>query len=431
MLESNFISIQDALEKKKGHVALRGWVYRDRKHKDKVFLVIRDSTDIIQAVISKDSVSKQIWEDACKVTTESSVMLEGNLRKDERAPNGYEIDVTNFKIVGLAEPFPITRDVSEEFLLDIRHLALRSRRLTASLKIRSTVLGALHECLREKGFIEAEAPILTTITSEGGAETFKVDYFGKKVFLTQSWQFYGENLINALEKVYAIAPSFRAEKSRTPRHLTEFWHCEVEQAWATMDDMIKIAEDCIMHCIRKVLENNKKELNILDVEEEHLKKVKAPFSRITYKEAIEILQKKGFKIKYGQDFGAKEEKEIAKIFDNFVTVTNYPLEILKFYHGEDPKNPRTGMNFNIFAPNVGEIVDGSQREPDLNKIKERLKKAKIDLKDSDWYLDSRRFGAVPHAGFGLGTERLVQWICKLKNIRDAIPFPRTIKRIKP
>ncbi|MEM1535696.1 MAG: asparagine--tRNA ligase [Candidatus Pacearchaeota archaeon] len=427
----DFISIQEALEKKKGHVAIRGWVYRDRKHKDKVFLVIRDSTDIIQAIVSKDSVSKEVWQDACKVTTESSVMLEGNLRKDDRAPNGYEIDVSNFKIVGLAEPFPITRDLSEEFLLDIRHLAIRSRRLTSVLKIRSTVLGALHECLRSKGFIEAQAPSLTVATSEGGAETFKVDYFGKKAFLTQSWQFYGENLINALEKVYAIAPSFRAEKSRTPRHLTEFWHCEVEQAWVGMEEMIKIAEDCIMNCIKKVLENNKKELSILGVEEKYLKKIKAPFPRITYKEAIQMLQKKGLKIEYGKDFGAKEEKEIAKIFDNFVTVTNYPLEILKFYHGEDKNNPGTGANFNIFAPDVGEIVDGSERESDLEKIKERLKKAKIDLKDADWYLDSRRYGAVRHAGFGLGVERLVQWICKLKSIRDAIPFPRTVTRIRP
>ncbi|MEM4703326.1 MAG: asparagine--tRNA ligase [Candidatus Pacearchaeota archaeon] len=425
-----FISIEQALQKKKGDVAIRGWVYRDRKHKDKVFLVIRDSSNIIQAVISKDSVKEEIWQDACKVTTESSVVLQGKLRQDVRAPTGYEIDVKNFKIIGLAEPFPITRDLSEEFLLDIRHLALRSRKLTSSLKIRSTILFALHELLREKGFVEAEAPSFSAATSEGGSETFRVDYFGKKAFLTQSWQFYAENLVNVFEKVYAIAPSFRAEKSRTTRHLTEFWHCEVEQAWVGREEMIKLAEDCIAHCIKKVLENNKNELKILGVEEKHLR-IKTPFPRITYKEAIQLLNKKGSKIRYGEDFGAKEERELAKFFNNFLVVTNYPLEILKFYHGEDLKNPGTGMNFNVLAPEVGEIVDGSEREPNLEKIKERLKKARIDLKDADWYLDSRRYGSVPHAGFGLGTERLVQWICKLDNIRDAIPFPRTVTRIKP
>ncbi|MCS7134346.1 MAG: asparagine--tRNA ligase [Candidatus Pacearchaeota archaeon] len=423
-----FMSIQEALEKKEGNVSIRGWVYRVRKHKEKIFIVVRDSTDIIQAIVTKENPS--LFEKAKKLTIESSLMLAGKLRKEQRAPNGYEIEVASLEIVGLAEPFPITKDLSEEFLLDVRHLALRSRRLVSSLKIRSTVLFALHECLHKKGFVQVDAPIITPITSEGGAETFKVDYFKKKAFLTQSWQFYGETLVSSFEKVYTIAPSFRAEKSRTPRHLTEFWHCEVEQAWASMEDMINVAQDCIMYSIKKVLENNQKELSVLGVEEEYLKKIKAPFPRITYEEAIRLLRKK-YEIEYGQDFGAKEEKEIAKQFDNFVVITNYPLSILKFYHGEDPKMPGTGMNFNIFAPEVGEIVDGSAREPDLKKIKERLKKAKIKLKKAEWYLDSRRYGSVPHAGFGLGVERLVQWICKLDNIRDAIAFPRTLTRLEP
>jgi len=426
-----FVSIQEALEQKKGQVQIRGWVYRETKMKDKVFLVMRDSSNIIQCVIRKEDVEEKQWKDLQKVLIETSMMLKGTIREDKRAPTGYEIDISEFKIVSYAEPFPIGKDLSEEFLLDVRHLWLRSRKLTSSLKIRSTVLGSLHETLRKKGFIEAEAPTFNAATSEGGSEVFKLDYFGKKAYLTQSWQFYAENFINAFEKVYAIAPSFRAEKSRTTRHLTEFWHCEVEEAWASRDDLIKIAEDCVMNCIKKVLEENKVELQALDVNENYFKKIKAPFPRITYKDAIKKLQEKGFKIKYGDDFGGKEEKELAKFYDNFIVVTNYPLEILKFYHGEDPKNLGTGMNFNILAPNVGEIADGSEREPSLEKIQERLKKAKIDLGDSDWYLDSRRYGSVPHAGFGLGTERLVQWICKLDNIRDAIPFPRTITRLRP
>ncbi|MFH1209267.1 MAG: asparagine--tRNA ligase [archaeon] len=426
-----YISIEKAIKKGKGKVSLRGWVYRERGSSKIKFVVLRDSSNIIQCVIEKDKISEKEWQDAKKLLIESSVEIEGTIKKDERAPTGYEINVSKLNVVHFAEKYPITKDQSEEFLLDVRHLAIRSRKLTSSLKIRSTVMGALHECLRKKGYIEAEAPSFNAATSEGGAEVFKLDYFGRKVFLTQSWQFYAENFIYAFEKVYAMAPSFRAEKSRTNRHLTEFWHCEVEAAWENMDYIIKVAEDCIMYSIKEVLKNNKTELNVLGVEESHLKNIKIPFPRITYKEAIEILNKKDYKIKYGEDFGVNEEREIASYYNNFVVVTNYPLELLKFYHGEDPKNPGTGTNFNLMAPGIGETVDGSQREPDLNKIVERLKKANIDLGDSNWYLDSRRYGAVPHSGFGLGTERLVQWICKLDTIKDAIPFPRTPTRVYP
>ena len=244
-------------------------------------------------------------------------------------------------------------------------------------------------------------------------------------------QFYAENLVSAFEKVYAMAPSFRAEKSKTSRHLTEFWHFEVEAAWADMEEIITVAEGCVQNVIKNVLIKNKKELETLKLNKNRLEKIEIPFPRITYRKAIEKLSEEGYNIKYGDDFGAKEEKRLAEYFNNFVIVTNYPLEILKFYHGEDPKNPGLGLNFNILAPGIGEVIDGSQREPDLNKIIERLKKAKINLGKSDWYLDSRRYGSVPHAGFGLGVERLVQWICNLDNIKNAIPFPRTMTRLTP
>jgi asparaginyl-tRNA synthetase len=304
--------------------------------------------------------------------------------------------------------------------------------MTASLKIRSTVLFAFHEYMRKNGFTEVEAPSLTGATSEGGAETFEVKYFDKKAYLTQSWQFYAENIINAVEKAYTIAPNFRAEKSRTPWHLTEFWHFEVEGAWFNLQDDMKVAEECILYALDKVLKENKKELEILDVDLSRFKKIKAPFKRMTYKDAIKKLKEKGHKIKYGDDFGADDERGLAKYYgDSFVFVTNFPLQLLKFYHGEDPKNPGTGTNFNLLAPRVGELVDGSQREPDLKKIVERLKKAKMDLGASDWYLDSRRYGSVPHAGFGLGVERFVGWICGFNTIKDAIAFPRTMTRINP
>jgi asparaginyl-tRNA synthetase len=286
--------------------------------------------------------------------------------------------------------------------------------------------------MHKNGFTEIEAPSLSGATSEGGSETFEVKYFNKKAYLTQSWQFYAENFIHSVEKAYAIAPSFRAEKSKTPWHVTEFWHFEVEGAWFDLKEDMRVAEECIVYAIKKVLEVNKKELEVLGADLLALKKVKAPFKRITYKDAIKKLQDKGHKIKYGDDFGSAEERGLAKYYGNsFVFVTNYPLSLLKFYHGEDQEVPGTGTNFNLLAPGVGEMVDGSQREPDLKKIQERLKKAKMDLGSSDWYLDSRRYGSVPHAGFGLGIERFAAWICGFDTIKDAIPFPRTPTRLNP
>lgn len=426
-----FISISEAIEKGKGSVAVRGWIYRERGSNEFKFIILRDSSDIIQCVLKKEKFQKQ-WLDIDKLQIEASVEIEGIIKKEKRAPTGYEILADKINIIGLSDGFPIQKSLNEELLGDRRHLWLRSRKMSSVLKIRSTLLFALHEYLRKLDFVEIEAPSFSDATSEGGATTFEVKYFDKKVYLTQSWQFYAENIINAIEKAYAIAPSFRAEESKTSRHLTEFWHCEVEAAWMNMDDILKVGEGCIVYCIQKIIKENKKELEILNVDISRLKKVKAPFPKITYKNAIKKLHEAKHKIRYGEDFGANEERDLAEHYGgNFIVVTNYPLEILKFYHGEDSKNPGTGTNFNILASGIGEIVDGSQREPDLDKIKERLKKSKIDLGASDWYLDSRRYGSVPHSGFGLGTERLTQWICGLDNIKDAIAFPRTMTRTRP
>jgi len=430
MYKKEYVSIEEAMRIGKGKVALRGWVYRERGSSKVKFIVLRDSTDIIQCVFERKKFEKQ-WGEIDKLQIEASVKISGTIKKDKRAPTNFEIDVDEIEIVGTSENFPINKYQSEEFLLDVRNLAIRSRKLSASLKIRSTVMGALHEYIRSLGYTEVEAPSFSGETSEGGSEVFKFNYFGKTAHLTQSWQFYAENLVSAFEKVYAMAPSFRAEKSKTSRHLTEFWHFEVEAAWADMEEIITVAEGCVQNVIKNVLIKNKKELETLKLNKNRLEKIEIPFPRITYRKAIEKLSEEGYNIKYGDDFGAKEEKRLAEYFNNFVIVTNYPLEILKFYHGEDPKNPGLGLNFNILAPSIGEVIDGSQREPDLNKIIERLKKAKINLGKSDWYLDSRRYGSVPHAGFGLGVERLVQWICNLDNIKNAIPFPRTMTRLTP
>ncbi len=426
-----FISISEAMKKGRGRVAVRGWVYRERGSNEFKFIVLRDSTDIIQCVLKREKFKNQ-WKDIDALQIEASLEIEGIIKRDKRALTGYEISVDKINIVGTSNEFPIQKDLNEELLGDRRHLWLRSRKMTASLKIRSTVLFAFHEYMRKNGFTEVEAPSLTGATSEGGSETFEVKYFDKKAYLTQSWQFYAENIINAVEKAYTIAPNFRAEKSRTPWHLTEFWHFEVEGAWFDLQDDMKVAEECILYALDKVLKENKKELEVLNVDLSRFKKIKAPFKRMTYKDAIKKLKEKGHRVKYGDDFGADDERGLAKYYgDSFVFVTNFPLQLLKFYHGEDPKNPGTGTNFNLLAPRVGELVDGSQREPDLKKIVERLKKAKMDLGASDWYLDSRRYGSVPHSGFGLGVERFVGWICGFNTIKDAIPFPRTMTRINP
>jgi len=425
------LSIREAIKKGTGRVAVRGWIYRERGSNKMKFIVLRDSSDIIQCVLKREDFETQ-WAEIDGLKIESSVELEGEIKEDKRAPTGYEISVSKFNLVHLAEDYPINKDLNEELLGDRRHLWLRSRKMIASMKIRSTLIFAFHEYMHKKGFTEIQAPSMSGATSEGGSETFEVKYFDRKAYLTQSWQFYAENFVNAVERAYAIAPSFRAEKSKTPWHVTEFWHFEVEGAWMDLKEDMVIAEECIEYAIKKILSENIRELEILEADVSKLKKVKIPFKRVTYKDAIETLVKNGHKIKYGDDFKSAEERGLAKYYgNNFVFVTNYPLSLLKFYHGEDSKNPGTGTNFNLLAPEVGEMVDGSQREPDLNKIVERLKRAKMDLGASDWYLDSRRYGSVPHAGFGLGIERFAAWICGFDTIKDSIPFPRTPTRLNP
>ena len=432
MLSLNYIMkktfIRDILKESNAGktVEICGWVYRKREMKDKVFLVVRDSSDFVQAIVNNNS---SAWNDAQKVTIESSIILSGKLREDKRAPTGFEIDTSKIKIEGLAERFPIAKDLSTEFLMDIRHLALRGVKQTAILKLRSSMFKALHEYLDNEGFTEAEAPTFISEGSEGGSEVFQVKYFDTKAYLTQSLQFYAENMIQSFENVYALAPSFRAEKSSTNRHLTEFWHLEVESAWADLNDIMNITEGCIGAVIDRFLKKDKRELELVEVDSKILQSLKPPYKKITYSSAIKELQKKGFKIKEGDDFGAPHEKYLARNGPLFVI--NYPLEILKFYHGEDPKKKGYGLNYNLLFPNVGETSDGSQREPDLDKIKQRLKKAKINLGNSDWYLDSRRYGSVPHGGFGLGTERLLQALLNLEHIRDTLPFPRFMNRIRP
>lgn len=430
----DFISIQESLEKKKGLIKIRGWVYRERKQKDLVFLIIRDSTNILQTVIKKDKVPEKEWEDANKILVESSVEIEGELKEDKRAVTGYEVQVFKLNVIGFADVFPIKKDQSEELLLDNRHLWLRSRRMTAILKIRSTVFGAIHEYFRNNNYYEHQSPSFTPNACEGRSTLFKVDYFGKPMYLTQSWQLYAEAVIFALEKIYCIAPSFRAERSKTSRHLTEYWRAETEAAWLHFTDLMDLAEGLIKHIVKTVIEKNSEELKILERDIEKLKPtLTKKFPRITYDEALELLDKKqNMKVKWGKDLRTIEEEKIVELYDTPIFVTKYPKEIKAFYMLEDPENPKVVLGFDCLAPEgYGEVIGGSERESDSNKIEQRLKQQGEKPENYTWYLELRKFGSVPHSGFGMGVERVIAWICKLDNIKDAIAFPRTMVRYTP
>ena len=430
-----FISIKEAIKKGKGKVSVRGWVYRERGSSKFKFIVLRDASDIIQCVIEKEKIGDKKFDIADKVQIEASMELTGNIKKEPRAPTGYEIHADDFKVIGESNEFPIGKDLSYDFLLDKRHLWLRSRYMTSILKIRSTVFGAIHEYFRKEGFYEYHSPIFQSVQCEGGSTLFEVPYFGKKgVFLSQTWQLYAEPAIFSLERIYSIEPAFRAEKSKTSRHLTELWMAEMEGAWLDFNDIQNHGEKLIKHIVKSILEKNKEELKILKRDIKKLEPaVKKPFARITYDEALKILDKKcKMKIKWGKDLRTIEEDKLSKIYDVPIIITNYPKEVKAFYMKEDAKNPKVVHGVDFIAPEgYGEIIGGSEREPDLKILKKRLKEMGEKVENYEFYLDTRRYGSVPHGGFGLGVERVVSWICGLENIKDAIPFPRTMARYTP
>jgi len=433
MKEEQYLPVKEAMEKGKGKVSIRGWVYRERKSNQYIFLVIRDYSDIIQCVIKKENVSEKIWKAAEKILIESSVMLSGTIKEDTRAPTGYEIQVEDLEVVHYAENFPVAEGQSYEYLLDVRHLWLRSRKLTAVLKIRNTVFGAIHEYFRSLGYYEFHSPSIIGQAAEGGSTLFKIDYFGKEAYLTQTWQLYAEAAIFSLEKIYTIAPSFRAERSKTSRHLTEYWHAEVEAAWLEFEGIQDLGEGLIKHIVQKVLENNKEELKILERDVKKLEPVlKKKFPRVTYDDVLKILEKKNIEIPWGKDLRTIEEDKLSEEFDTPIIVTRYPKEVKAFYMKEDPKNPKVVLGYDMIGPEgYGELIGGSQRETSIEEMERKLKEEGADPSKYGWYLDTRRYGSVPHSGFGMGVERVVSWICGLDNIKDAIPFPRTMTRINP
>lgn len=433
MTKQKFISIKEAIKKSRGKVAIRGWIYRERGSNEFKFLVLRDSSDIIQCVLKREKFKKQ-WNEIDKLQIESSVEIIGKIKKEKRAPTGHEIQVDKINIVGKSYEFPIQKGLNEELLSDRRHLWIRSRKMNAIMKIRDTLFWAMREHWRKKGFYEYHSPSFVSSQCEGGSTLFKVDYFGKDLFLSQSWQLHAEPAIFSLEKIFTIQPSFRAEKSKTSRHLTEYWHAEMEVAWEDFNYLQEDAEELIKYAVKKILEKHKKELKILGRDIKKLNPVlEKKFPRLTYDKALKILKdKKGMKVFWGKDLRTIEEDKLSELYDTPIIITNYPKNVKAFYMKEDPKNPKTVLGFDMVAPEgYGELIGASEREERVEKLKQNLKEHGEKFENYEFYFDTRRHGSVPHGGYGLGVERVLSWICGLSTIKDAIAFPRTMTRTHP
>jgi len=414
-------------------IALRGWMHRTRTSGNIVFSVMRDPTGIIQVTVKKDKVDEKSWKDATEAYVESSFTIKGRVVKDDRAPGGYEILAHEFTTISRGEPFPIAKDLSEEFLLDVRHLWMRSQKMTNIMKARHHIVNYLREFFEVEGFYEMAPPIITRSGCEGGSTLFEIEYFGEKAYLTQSSQMYAEVFVFSLGKVYVLAPSFRAEKSRTIRHLAEYWHLEPEMAFYDYKMNMDLQEAMVKFAVKKMVDEKPDLLKACGREPEDLRDtIDKPFERMDYAVAVEEVNELGGKMEFGQDFGADEEALLTKGATMPMFVTRFPKEIKAFYMKEDPQDSERVLNNDLLAPaGHGEIIGGSERIWKYDELVARMKEQNLQLKDYEWYLDLRRYGSVPHSGYGLGIERFCKWILNLEHIRDTIPFPRTINRCYP
>lgn len=414
-------------------VTLPGWVYNKRSSGKIRFVLLRDGTGVIQCVFLKGEVSDTAFELADSIPQESSVLVTGTVRRDDRAPGGYEISATDLTLLHAAEPYPITpKEHGVDFLLKHRHLWIRSPRQAAILRVRSEIIKACRDFMEANGFILADTPILTPAACEGTTTLFAVDYYGEQVYLTQSGQLYNEALAAAVGKTYCFGPTFRAEKSKTRRHLTEFWMLEPEMAFCDLDGAMELAEDLVCYLVNRVLQCRRAELQLLERNLSVLEAVKKPFPRITYAQAVDLLQKQGKNVTFGDDFGGDEETVIGQCFDRPVLIHRYPAANKAFYMKRDPDDPRLALAVDMIAPEgFGEIVGGGQREDNLNELERRLEEYRLPREAFEWYLDIRRYGSFPHAGFGLGIERTVAWLCGLRHVRETIPFPRMLEKVYP
>jgi asparaginyl-tRNA synthetase len=418
-------------------VAVSGWLYNLRKSGKVVFPILRDGTGVMQCVAVKSQLPEPLFEAIKDLTQESSIVVTGKVRAEPRAPGGYEMDVEALDIVQRvpeADPYPITpKEHGIDFLMDHRHLWLRSRRQHAILRVRHEVIKAIRDYFDSNGFTLIDTPIFTPAACEGTTTLFEVDYFDdEKVYLTQSGQLYNEATAMAFGKVYTFGPTFRAEKSKTRRHLTEFWMVEPEMAYATLEDVKRVAEEMVVFVVGRVLENRRQELEILERDVSKLEAVKAPFPRITYDEAVASLQRKGSEIQWGGDFGGTDETLLGDDYDRPVMVDRYPTAIKAFYMQPDPDRPEVALGVDVLAPEgYGEIIGGGERIHDLDLLLRRIEEHGLPKEAFNWYIDLRKYGAVPHGGFGMGVERCVAWICGLEHVRETIAFPRMLYRTRP
>ena len=427
---SSILSGQHTGEK----LQIHGWLDNMRSSGGIHFFMIRDGTGLIQCTMKKGKVDDEKFETTKNVTQESSLELTGEVYEDNRAPGGYELRIENMNVVQSAEEgYPIAKKFhGPEFLLDNRHLWIRNPKMQTILRVRAKFLEAAREWFQKNGYTEFHSPTLITAACEGGSTLFSVKYFEQEAYLSQSWQLYAEAAIASLGKIYTLAPSFRAEKSRTRRHLTEYWHLEAEAPWCDLDCVMKVQESLLEHVFKVLAEKASKELKALGRPPEELPRMMPPFQRIRYDEVVEILAKKGVQIKYGDDLGWLEEKKLTEEYSKPFFVTHFPKGIKAFYHKPDPENPEVTLSADLLAPEgYGEITGGGQRIHDLNELLKRMEEENLNPKDYGWYVDLRRYGSVPHSGFGLGVERVIAWMCKLEHIRDAIAFPRLINRVYP
>jgi len=431
------IRISEAARHVGQKVELAGWVYNLRSSGKILFPLVRDGTGIMQCVAVKSALPEEVFETVADLTQESSIIVTGTVRAEPRAPGGYELELEGIRVVQRvpeSDPYPITpKEHGIEFLMDRRHLWLRSRRPHAILRIRHEVIRAVRDYFDSHGFTLVDTPIFTPAACEGTTTLFEVDYFDQeKVYLTQSGQLYNEATAMAFGKVYCFGPTFRAERSKTRRHLTEFWMVEPEMAYAELDDIKRVAEELVCFVVGRVLENRRPELSVLERDISKLENVKPPFPQISYDEAIRRLQAKGSAIQWGTDFGGGDETLLSEDFDRPFMVDRFPAAVKAFYMQPDPERPEVVLGVDVLAPEgYGEIIGGGQRIHDLDLLLRRIEEHRLPREAFDWYIDLRKYGSVPHGGFGMGIERCVAWICGLDHVRETIAFPRMLYRTRP
>lgn len=431
---SQYVYIEDLGQHVEEQVTLRGWLYNRRGSKKIQFLEVRDGTGTIQAIVAERDVGAALFEQASGLTQETSLKVTGTVKAHPKREGEHELHVEALEVVGVpSQEYPITpKEHGVDFLMDHRHLWLRSKRQHAILRVRAEIVAAVRAYFDDRGFTLVDAPIFTPNACEGTSNLFQTDYHGTPAFLSQSGQLYMEAACAALGKVYCFGPTFRAEKSKTRRHLAEFWMVEPEVAFLDLEGDMNLAEDFLVYVVQRVLSRRRKELETLERDLSKLEAIQKPFPRIRYDEAIALLQKQGHDAKIGDDFGAEDETIIASAYDRPVIVTHYPAAIKAFYMKRDPEDPTWALGMDVLAPEgYGEIIGGGVREESLEMLEARIQEHDLPLEEFEWYRDLRRYGSFPHAGFGLGIERTVAWICGLKHVRETIPFPRMLNRLSP